>query len=171
MSVRKAATARHATPGIEAFEKAVKAFGKKEYDKAREIFEDIVKSHGDERDLADRCRSYLLMCERAEKRSGPKPKTFEELLHHGIFLHNQGLYDDALKAFEHAAEIHPRSEHVLYCIAACQARRGDEAASVKALQSAIKADPANRAQARLDEDFDGLRDSDAFLDAMSPVEE
>ena len=171
MSVKTKAAARQTTPGIEAFERAVKAFGKKELDKAKGLFDEVLASYPDERDLTDRARAYRAICERAEKKAPFKPKNFDEWLHQGVYLHNRGEYDEALRSFEQAAEIHPRSDHALYCIAAVQARRGDEAASVKALQSAVKIDPANRAQARLDPDFDDLRESDAFLDALMPSEE
>lgn len=171
MSARTKAAARQATPGIEAFERAVKAFGRKEYDKAKGFFDEILTSYPEERDLVDRARAYRAICGRAGEKPAPRPKAFDDLLHQGVYLHNRGDYDEALRYFEQAAEIHPRNDHVLFCLAACQARRGDQAAAVKALHAAVKIDPANAAQARHDADFDDLRDSDAFLDALMPADE
>ena len=67
-----------------------------------------------------------------------------------------------MKALTQAAAIHPRNEHVLYCLAATQAQTGDTAAAMKALKSAIAANGESKAQARLDPDFEPLRDEDEF---------
>ena len=54
-----------------------------------------------------------------------KPKGFEDILGNGVVLLNRGEYAEAVKAFHQAAEIHPRNEHVQYCLAAANARVGD----------------------------------------------
>lgn len=74
---------------------------------------------------------------------------------------NRGEYPEAHKVLQQAALIHPKNEHVLYCLAAVHARTGDTTSALKALRSAIHANPANRAQAKGDSDFDPIRaDSD-----------
>ena len=171
MSVKTKAAARQTTPGIEAFEKAVKAFGKKEFDKASGLFDDILKSHSQERDLVDRARAYKSICERAEKKAAPRPKSFDEWLNQGVYLHNRGEYQEALGSFTQASELLPKNDSALYCLAAAQARLGKDDDAVKSLASAVRIDAANRAQARHDPDFDHLRDSDAFLDAIMPGED
>jgi Flp pilus assembly protein TadD len=90
------------------------------------------------------------------------------MLNHGVFLHNRGEYEEALRVLKQAAEIHPRNEHVLYCLAATAARTGDTATALKALRSAIAASPASRAQARSDSDFDLLRDDEEFIALVHP---
>ena len=130
MSTKKPASAadRRSQQAIDLFEKAMKALGKRDYDKAREHFDALIASPPDERDLLERARAYRPLCERAwTKRPAFRPKTFEELLHHGVFLHNRGEFEEALKFLRQAAEIHPQNEHVLYCLAATSARAGDTA--------------------------------------------
>ncbi|HVR70818.1 MAG TPA: tetratricopeptide repeat protein [Vicinamibacteria bacterium] len=156
---------RRSSPAVVLFEKGVKALGRKEYDKAREHFDAIVSSHPEERDVVERARSYRMVCERAAgegKRGAYRPKGFDELLNYGVFLHNRGEFDDALKSLRQAAEIHPRNENVLYCLAATSARAGDTDSALKALRSAISVSPETRAQARRDSDFDVLREDDEF---------
>ena len=155
---------RRSRQALDAFEKAMKALGKHDYDRAREHFDALIEGFPEEPDLRERARSYRAVCERAlEKRPTFRPKTFEELLHHGVYLHNRGEYEEALKFLRQAAEIHPRNEHVLYCTAATAARSGDSATALKALRQAVAAGPANRAQARQDPDFDALREDEEFL--------
>jgi tetratricopeptide (TPR) repeat protein len=162
MAVRKPVVDKRTSQALEAFERAVKALGKKDFERAQELLDALIESYPEERDLLERARSYRAICQRGlEKR--PRPKTFEDFLNQGVYLLNRGEYKEALKALQHASEIHPKNEHVLYCLAAAQARTGDRSAALKALRSAIHANPANKAQARADADFDPLREDSDFV--------
>ena len=96
-----------------------------------------------------------------------RPKTFEDLLNYGVVLHNRGDFPEAVKYLQPGARDPPRNEHALYCMAAAQARAGDSQAAIKALKSAIHANPANRAQARRDSDFEALREEAEFAPSSS----
>ncbi len=74
-----------------------------------------------------------------------------------------------MRHFLQALEIHPRNEGALYCLAAAQARAGDAAAALKALRSAIHANPSSRAQARRDADFEPLRSATEFQALVAPT--
>ena len=65
-----------------------------------------------------------------------------------------------------AADQQPKNEHVLYCIAASAAQSGDVAAALKSLRAAIVANPASRAQARADADFDPIRENEEFVEIL-----
>jgi Tfp pilus assembly protein PilF len=169
MSAKKPAPDRRFSQAVETFERGMKALGKRDYEKAKDLMEEVVASHGDERELVERARAYITLCERAlDKRPSFRPKTFEDLLNYGVFLHNRGEFQDALKYLHQAAEIHPKNEHVLYCLAAAAARAGDTATALKSLRSAINANPASRAQARSDSDFDPIREDEEFLALLRP---
>jgi tetratricopeptide (TPR) repeat protein len=170
MSVKKASAGeRKTSQALELFERGVKALGKKDYEKALEVFDSLISSHPDERDLLERARAYRAACERAsEKRPAFRPKTFDELLHYGVFLHNRGEYPEALRHLQQAVEMHPKNEHAQYCLAASASRAGDPTAALKALRSAIIASAANRAQARGDSDFDPIREHEEFVALVYP---
>lgn len=169
MSVKKPAGERKGSQGLDLFEKAVKALGKKDYERALELFDSLIAGHPQERDLVERARAYRTVCERAsEKRPAFRPKTFEELLHYGVFLHNRGEYKEALRHLQQAVEMHPKNEHAQYCLAASAARAGDPVAALKALRSAIATSAANRAQARGDSDFDPIREHEEFVALVYP---
>ena len=160
---RAAAPDRRQAQALELFEKAVKALGRKDFERAADLLDALIDSHPDERDLVERARAYRAFTDRALGKRRPKPRGFHELLNYGVYLHNRGEFPDAIKTLQQAAEIHPRNEHVLYCLAAAFARAGDPAAAIKALKSAIAVSPANRAQARGDSDFDSIRDRAEFV--------
>jgi Tfp pilus assembly protein PilF len=168
MNAKKAAVGdRRSAQAVELFEKAMKALGKRDYERAKEHFESVLSAHSEERDVAERARLYLGVCKRAlEKRPAFKPKTFDELLNYGVFLHNRGEFDEALKMLGQAADQQPKNEHVLYCIAASAAQSGDVAAALKSLRAAIAANSASRAQARADADFDPIRENEEFLEIL-----
>ncbi len=151
------------------FEKAVKAFGRKDFDRARTHLDSLIASHGDQPDLAERARSYLVMCKRATSRKPARPRTFEEMLNYGVVLHNRGEFDQAVKYLRQAVAKHPRNEHALYCLAAAQARAGEAEAALKALRSAITANPSSRTQARQDPDFEPLRGEAEFQALVAPA--
>jgi len=152
---------------LDLFERAVKAMGRKDLDRARDLLDLLLESHGDQRELVERARAYRAVCDRS--RRPPRPKTFEELLNYGVVLHNREDYAQAVRYLQQALEIHPRNESALYCLAAAQARAGDAPAALKALKSAIHASPASRAQARRDDDFAPLRAGAEFQALVAPT--
>jgi tetratricopeptide (TPR) repeat protein len=152
---------------LELFERAIKALGRKDLDRARDLLDALLEGHADQQELVERARAYRAMCDRP--RRGPRPRTFEELLNYGVVLHNRGEFAQAVRYLQLALEIHPRNESALYCLAAAQARAGDPGATIKALKSAIHANPASRTQARRDDDFEPLRAAAEFQALVAPT--
>jgi tetratricopeptide (TPR) repeat protein len=152
---------------LDLFERAVKALGRKDFDRARDLLDELLEGHPEQQELAERARAYRAMC--ARSRRPPRPRTFEELLNYGVVLHNRGDFGQAVRYLQQALEIHPRNESALYCLAAAQARAGDPTAALKALKSAIHANPASRAQARRDDDFEPLRGAAEFQALVAPT--
>src|SRR5262245_12570104 len=163
MTRKGSASERRSEKALELFERAMKAMAKKDFDRARESFDTLLAEHPQERDVAERARAFRLVCDRArERKSAYRPKGFEDLLQYGVFLHNKGEFDEALRFLREAADIYPKNEHVQYCVAASAARAGDTDSALKALRSAITANPQNRAQAQVDSDFDPIREDEEF---------
>ena len=158
---------RHYQHALDLFERAVKALGRKDFVRARDLLDELVESHADQKELVERARAYRAMCDRGRRPA--RPRTFEELLNYGVVLHNRGDFAQAVRYFQQALEIHPRNEGALYCLAAAHARAGDAPAALKALKSAIHANPASRSQARRDDDFGPLRGAAEFQALVAPT--
>lgn len=156
---------------VEAFERAVKNLRKGDFEKARSQFDSVASGFPEERELADRARMYLNICDR-RLQSGRtySPKDFESTVAYGVFLHNRGDFDKAAEHLAKAVEMNPKSDHAQYCLAACYARIGDSRGATRHLKRAINVDPYNRVLALSDADFDALR-SDPNLSQMLTVEE
>ena len=170
---RKAAAApvgdRRYQQAVELFEKAVKAFGKKDFARAQTHLKALLEGHADQPDLAERARSYLAMCERGQGLKPARPKTFEELLNYGVVLHNRGEFEQAVKYLKQASAKEPKNEHALYCLAAAHSRAGEVDDALKALRGAIQASPSSRNQARHDADFEPLRGEDEYVALVAPT--
>jgi tetratricopeptide (TPR) repeat protein len=152
---------------LDLFERAVKALGRKDLDRARDLLDALLETHSDQQELAERARAYRAMCDRSRRPA--RPKTFEELLNYGVVLHNRGDFAQAIRYLQQALGMHPRNENALYCLAAAQARNGDAPAALKALKSAIHASPQSRALARRDDDFEPLRNAAEFQALVAPT--
>jgi tetratricopeptide (TPR) repeat protein len=152
---------------VEAYEKALKAFWKKDYEKAAELLEPLSRSESAE--LGERARTYLAVCARHNDKKGAfKPKTAEEFVAWGSVLHNRGEFAEAQKLFAQAASLAPQNDVAHYCLAAAAARNGDDATARKALQKAVDLSPESRVHARRDADFEALREDEeiaALLEA------
>src|SRR6185436_10351417 len=114
------------SPAVELFQRAVKSLNRRDFDRAADLFDVLIERYPEERDVIERARAFRAVCERSGARSS-RPRGFEDLLHYGVYHHNRGEFQEALKFFNQAAQIHPRNEHVLYCVAAAAARVGDNA--------------------------------------------
>src|SRR3989304_1303093 len=107
---------------LEIFERAVKALGRKDLDRSRELLDALIEDFADPQELVERARTYRAMCDRSRRPA--RPKTFEELLNYGVVLHNRGDFAHGVKYLQQARDMHTRNESALYCLAAAQARAG-----------------------------------------------
>ena len=102
------------TKKIDSYEKAILSFGEAvsayregNYEKAVKAFEALIEKHASEKELVDRARSYIKICEIITKKEALPSKTFDDLVESGVFLMNLGKYEEALKLFDKAIEKSP----------------------------------------------------------------
>jgi len=135
------------------FETALGHFRKQQYEKAASFFEKVATSSV--REMAERARMHLRLCE--QKNLQPSaPKTAEDFYLRGIAALNSREAELAIEYFNKSDKMAPNQEHVHYALAAAHGLRGNSDAALMHLQKAIELRPANRVQARLDEDFQPL---------------
>jgi tetratricopeptide (TPR) repeat protein len=154
---------------VEAFEKGLKSLHKGDLDRARNQFQDIVSEYARETEIVDRALAYLTVCDRQPK-STFSPRTFEESVAYGVFCHNRGDYDRAIKYLTKALEMEPGNDHVHYCLAAAYSCHGDREDAKRHLKQAVSADQYNRVLAKADADFAVLRDEADVSQLLTPSE-
>jgi TolA-binding protein len=172
-SVSSPAVSGPPRPAIEAvalFEQAMQALQQHDYTAAAEVFRGLMSDYPREGALRERSVVYLALCERELARRPPEPRTVEERLTAATAALNDGDDNRAEALAQAVLSDVPQHDLALYLLAAVEARRGALEEALHFLGRALAANPEIRAQARHDEDFEDLRDMDAFRDLIeAPV--
>jgi len=149
-----------ASEAIAAFERAIRTVQRHDYERGAEAFRELIEKFPDERALLERARVYVELCRRELKQKAPQ--TVEERMTAATAALND---DDDRTAERLAREIlaeQPRHDLALYLLAAVEVRRGAHAEALGFLRQAVAISPEAGAQARLDADFDSLREDETF---------
>jgi tetratricopeptide (TPR) repeat protein len=149
------------------FEIAMRALQKQNYDRAAEVFEKLIDSEA--REVAERARVHLRLCQRRADRPAPAPKSAEEYYTLGVACLNAGDFEPAVEHLSRANKLKPNQDHIRYALAAAHARQGNADAGIEHLQAAVSLRPLNRIQARHDEDFRGLVSDPRFRRLLYPA--
>jgi tetratricopeptide (TPR) repeat protein len=129
---------------------------------AAEAFWQVLEKFPDERELHDRARLCLRVCERQSEPPPPPPQTLEERIYAATVALNAGAQETALKHLESAAAEAPDHDHVRYMLAVAHALRGQTSEALDQLRRAVELNPENRMLARQEPDFEPLRNEEAF---------
>jgi len=148
------------------YEKGMEALQRHDYNKALELFEGVLTSFPEERELHERVRLYLNVCKRHATPPAATPQTVQERLYASTLALNGGRYDEAIAHLRLVRDEDPDNDHALYMLAVAHAQRGEHAESIAHLERAIALNPENRAIARRDADLEPLHDDEAFHAAL-----
>ncbi|RPI49925.1 MAG: tetratricopeptide repeat protein [Acidobacteria bacterium] len=153
------------------YEEGVAALQAHEYSRASALLRSVVTRYPDERELHERVRLYLNVCERHMTPLAASPSTPEERIFAATLAVNAGNYDEALEHLRAASDESPEHDHALYMLASVLALRDQADEAVPFLLRAIELNPDNRSLAKHDPDLEVLRQFDnvrTVLDAPAP---
>ena len=148
------------------YESGLEALQRHAYRQATERFESVLRQYPDEKELHERVRAYLNICQRHATPREPAPQTVDERLYAATLAINGGRYDQALAHLRLVRDEDPDNDHAIYMLAVAHAQRDEHAEAVAHLERAIALNPENRALARNDADLEPLRDDQAFRAAL-----
>ena len=154
------------------YEEGMAALQAHEFSRASAILRSVLTRYPDERELHERVRLYLNVCERHMTPRATSPSTPEERVFAATLAVNAGNYDEALEHLRTASVEAPEHDHALYMLASVLALRDEVEQAVPLLLRAIELNPDNRTLARHDPDLEVLREFDtvrAALEAVSPA--
>jgi len=144
------------------YEKGIEALQRHDYNHALELLQSVLRQYPEEKELHERVRLYLNICERHATPKEAAPQSVEERLYASTLAINGGRYDEAISHLRLVRDEDPDNDHALYMLAVAHAQRGEHAEAVAPLERAIALNPENRALARRAPDLEPLRDDEAF---------
>jgi tetratricopeptide (TPR) repeat protein len=154
---------------VSVYERGLEALQRHDYEAATERFETVLRQFPEEKELHERVRLYLNICQRQTSQREPEPQTIEERLFASTLAINGGRYDEALSQLHLVRDEDPDNDHALYMLAVAHAQRGELVEAVAHLMRAIAVNPENRSLARHDPDLEPLRADESFRSQLEAL--
>jgi len=156
---------------IALYEEGMAALQAHEFSRAAAVLRSVLSRYPEERELHERVRLYLNVCERHITPRPASPRTADERVFAATLAVNAGNYDEALEHLRAASSQDPEHDHALYMLASVLALRDEIEEAVPLLLRAIDLNPDNRSRARHDPDLDALRVFASIRTALEAVTE
>jgi tetratricopeptide (TPR) repeat protein len=156
---------RH-TKAVQEYESGLRAMQERKFEKAKGHLQKALT--GPDKSVVDRAQVHILTCEKHGEKSGLQFKSTEEHYDYAVSLINSGDYPTAREHLDKLLKQNPKSEYVLYGLAALHCLTGHNEESLKTLDEAIQAKPGLRFQARNDGDFQNLAEDPRFTELLYP---
>ena len=152
---------RHTENARKDYDRGVASLQKKKLDEAERHFLDLIQKYPEERELVDRARVYLTVCQRQRRDPRPALSEPEDFYYAAVLEKNRGNVSEAIAHLNQAARKNGGGK-VEFLLACCYAQQGDLETALGHLQKAIQEDQRHRVLARHDRDFDSVRETPEF---------
>ena len=144
------------------YESGVRALQRHDFTSAADSFRAVIQRYPGERELVERARLYLQVCERETARRPSGPETPSESVYAATVALNAGDVEAALGHLGRALEKAPDSDHAHYIMAVALVDKGDLSLAMVHLRQAVALNPENRSVALQDPDLETLQGVEAF---------
>jgi tetratricopeptide (TPR) repeat protein len=156
---------RH-TQAVQSYESGLRALQEHKFEKAKALLQKALS--GPNKSLVDRAQVHILTCDKHLETTALQFKTTEEHYDYAVSLLNAGDYVTAREQLDKLLKQNPKADYVLYGLAALHCLTGHVEESLKALDEAVRLQPALRFQARNDGDFQNLAEDPRFTELLYP---
>ncbi len=152
---------------LQNYEAGLRALQEHKFDKAKPLFQKVLA--GGSKELSDRAAIHLSICnQHLERSAATQFKTVEEHFDYAVSLMNVGDYVTAREHIEKLVKQAPKTDFVIYGLAALDCLTGHVEDSLKHLDEALHLNAALRYQARNDSDFHNLAEDPRFTELLYP---
>ena len=152
---------------LQNYETGLRALQEHKYEKAKPLFQKVLA--GPSRELTDRASVHLSICNQYLERSAATQfKSIEEHYDYAVSLMNVGDYVTAREHIEKLLKQAPKTDFVIYGLAALDCLTGHVEDSLKHLDEALRLNASLRYQARNDSDFHNLAEDPRFTELLYP---
>jgi tetratricopeptide (TPR) repeat protein len=156
---------RH-TQAVQNYELGLRALQEHKFEKAKGHLQKVLT--GPNKSLVDRAQIHIITCDKRLDAPSLQFKSVEEHYDYAASLVNSGDYVTAREHLDALLKQNPKSEYVLYGLAALHCLTGHVEESLRTLNEAIQVKPALRFQARNDTDFQNLAEDPRFTELLYP---
>lgn len=149
---------------LNAYGDAMKNFHQGKNDRAEEQLLAFLEKYLNERELADRARMYLKICQEriGKSRERMTLKTDEDYFYYSVYRINQGDLEGAGKLLEKARDMAPKDGRVYYLSAEVACLQGQTEDCLEYLKKAVHLDKVYGILAQNEADFQPLWDDKKF---------
>jgi len=152
---------------LQNYEAGLRALQEHKFEKAKPLFEKVLA--GPSRELTDRAAVHLSTCNQHLERSTTQQfKSVEEHYDYAVSLMNVGDYVIAREHIEKLLKQAPKTDFVVYGLAALDCLTGHVEDSLRHLDEALHLNAGLRFQARNDTDFHNLAEDPRFTELLYP---
>lgn len=147
------------------YDRGVAALQRRKIDEAERHFSELTQKYPEEKELVDRARVYLAVCDRQRNAAAASLSEPEDFYYAAVLEKNRGNVDEAIEHLKRAARKNGGGK-VDFLLACCYAQRGEPGTALEHLRRAIEEDQRNRILARNDRDFDPVRGTPEFQELL-----
>ncbi|HZZ15793.1 MAG TPA: hypothetical protein VFE08_07520 [Candidatus Sulfotelmatobacter sp.] len=152
---------------LQNYEAGLRALQEHKFDKAKPLFQKVLA--GPSKELTDRAAVHLSICnQHLERSTTTQFKSVEEHYDYAVSLMNVGDYVTAREHIEKLLKQSPKTDFVIYGLAALDCLTSHVEDSLKHLEEALRLNPSLRYQARNDSDFHNLAEDPRFTELLYP---
>jgi tetratricopeptide (TPR) repeat protein len=152
---------------LQSYESGLRALQEHKFEKAKPLFQKVVA--GPSKELADRAAVHLNTCNQHLERSATTQfKSVEEHFDYAVSLMNVADYVTAREHLEKLLKQAPKTDYVIYGLAALDCLTGHVEDSLRHLDEALRLNASLRFQARNDSDFQNLAEDPRFTELLYP---
>jgi tetratricopeptide (TPR) repeat protein len=148
------------------YETGVRALQRHDFEAAADSLRGVIQRYPAERELVERAKLYLQVCERETARRPSGPQTPSEWVYAATVALNAGDVEGALGHLNRALEKAPDSDHAHYIMAVALVDKGDTSLALVHLRQAISLNQENRSVALQDPDLRVLHGLASFHQAL-----
>jgi tetratricopeptide (TPR) repeat protein len=151
---------------VSLYERGLQALQRRDFASAAEALRNVIARYPDERELLERARLYLKVCERELEPREQAPKSADDWVYAATLALNSADEPAALHHLTRALEANPRHDHAHYMMAVATARRSEFGRSLEHLRHAVALNAENRSLAKQDPDLEVLRNLAGYAAAI-----
>lgn len=148
------------------YERGIEALQRRDFARAADLLRTVLDRYPEERELHERARLYLKVCERQTGPAPAPPRTVADRIYAATVALNAGRPGDAFDLLQGVLHEEPEHDHAHYMMAVAHTARGDAGGALTHLRRAIELNAENRSLAAQEPEFEALRDREQFRQAL-----